>query len=61
MRRKKEILTRMAEIRAKLESDEQLTEEQIGELETEARSLEAELAGIERRSQIAAGINAGTV
>ena len=61
MRRKKEILTRMAEIRAKLESDEQLTEEQIGELETEARSLEAELAGIERRSQIAAGIATGTV
>ena len=61
MKRKKEILERMAEIRAKLESDEQLTEEQIGELETEARSLEAELAGIERRSQIAAGINAGTV
>lgn len=61
MRRKKEILTRMAEIRAKLESDEQLTEEQIGELETEARSLEAELAGIERRSQIAAGISTGTI
>lgn len=61
MKRKKEILERMAEIRATLEGTEALSEEQIDALETEARNLETELAGIERRSQIAAGINAGTV
>lgn len=61
MKRKKEILERMAEIRAKLEGNEALSEEQIDALETEARNLEAELAGIERRSQIAAGISTGTV
>ena len=61
MKRKKEILERMAEIRAKLESNDPLTDEQIDALDNEKRNLEAELAGIERRSQIAAGINAGTV
>lgn len=61
MKRKKEILARLAEIRAQLESDEALTEDQINDLETESRSLETELKGIERRSQIAAGINAGSV
>lgn len=61
MKRKKEILKRMAEIRATLEGTEALSEEQIDALETEARNLETELAGIERRSQIAAGIATGSV
>ena len=61
MKRKKEILARLAEIRAQLEGNETLSKEQIDALETEARNLETELAGIERRSQIAAGINAGSV
>ena len=53
MKRKKEILDRMAEIRAKLEGSDPLTDEQIDALEDEKRSLEAELAQIERRSQLA--------
>lgn len=61
MKRKKEILARLAEIRTRLESDEKLTDDQVKDLETEARNLETELAGIERRSQIAAGINTGSV
>lgn len=61
MKRKKEILARMADIRATLEGTEALSEEQIDALETEARNLEAELAQIERRAQLAAGIATGTV
>ena len=61
MKRKKEILARLAEIRAKLESEEELTEQQVGELDAETRNLESELARIERRSQIAAGIATGEV
>ena len=61
MKRKKEILERMAEIRAQLEGSEQLTNEQMDSLETEARELSAELAAIERRDMIAAGLAAGTI
>lgn len=61
MKRKKEILARMAEIRAQLEGADELSEEQINDLEAETRSLEAELAQIERRSQLAAGIAVGSV
>lgn len=61
MKRKKEILERMAEIRAKLESNDPLTDEQIDALDNERRNLETELAQIERRDQIAAGIATGGV
>ena len=61
MKRKKEILERMAEIRAKLESNDPLTDEQIDALDNERRNLETELAQIERRAQLAAGIATGTV
>lgn len=59
MKRKKEILARMAEIRSQLEGNDQLTDEQINDFESEIRNLNAELANIERRAQIAAGITAG--
>ena len=61
MKRRNEIIKRMGEIRSLLEGDEQLTDERMTELETEIRSLEAELAQIDRRAQIAAGISNGTV
>lgn len=59
MKRKREILERLKEIRAQLEGDEQLTEAQIDDLDTEARSLKAELVSIERRAQLASGIEDG--
>lgn len=61
MKRKKEILARMAEIRSQLEGNDQLTDEQINDLDAEIRKLNAELANIERRAQIAAGVNVGDI
>jgi HK97 family phage major capsid protein len=61
MKRRNEIIKRLGEIRSLLEGDAQLTDEQINDAESELRSLEAELAQIDRRSQIAAGINDGTI
>lgn len=58
MKRKREIIARLRKIRTQLEGDEQLTDAQIDDLEAEAGELRAELANIERRSQLANGINA---
>ena len=60
MKRKKEIFDRLKEIRTQLEGSDPLTDEQVDALDNERRSLEAELAQIERRSQIASGISAGS-
>ncbi|MCV4233312.1 phage major capsid protein [Virgibacillus sp. LDC1] len=53
-----EIETRKAEIRGLLEGDGEVD---LNELETELRSLEEEASNIEKRKQIAAGINTGAV
>lgn len=59
MKRKREIIARLREIRAQLEGDEQLTDAQIDDLEAEAGELRAELVSIERRAQLANGISTG--
>ena len=61
MKRRNEIIKRLSEIRAQLEGDAQITDEEMTNLETEIRSLETELAQIDRRSQIAAGIASGSI
>ena len=58
MNRLQEIETRKAEIKNLLASDAQVD---LDALQVELNSLDAEKAQIERRSQIAAGIQAGTV
>ncbi|NOK23905.1 phage major capsid protein, partial [Corallococcus carmarthensis] len=52
------ILERLAEIRSLLESDQEVD---VAALEAEVRSLEAEKAQIERRQQIASGIQSGVI
>lgn len=56
--RQGEIEARKAEIRTLLEGDGEVD---LNALETELRSLEEEFNQIEKRKQIAAGINAGTI
>lgn len=58
--RRNEINARLAEIRAQLTNTETaLTDEQITGLETEARSLTAELTTLERRETVTRGMNGG--
>lgn len=57
--RRNEIAARRAEIRATLAGTEPLTDQQIGELESELRSLEAEEQSLERRAAIVGGMNGG--
>lgn len=56
--RKAEILKRMAEIKSALDGDGEVD---LGALETELKNLETELAQIEKREELAAGINTGRI
>ena len=58
-KRLREIKARRAEIRATLAGDEPLTDQQITDLETEARNLETEELGLNRRAALIGGMGEG--
>lgn len=56
-----EINARKAELRKMLETNAQMTVEEMDAIETELRALDTEMQGLERRKNMASGIAAGAV